>query len=585
MKIISLLTELEHLLDDLSFKELQLSQAKRLKKSVQIFKCQLEKQALDYTQGQIQSKQNSSAFQAQTHETSDEGQNTNLQFSRLSHDLKIPLNRIIQFINLLKEEELSKKQLSKINTIENTTQTLLNITNEQLVKNSRLNVDLEINEKLNFNLRGLVKDVMYLCRTLLNNKDIHIESRIDDKVPEILVGDPAKLTQVLLNILGYAIKYVQEGSIDLAIYLQKKENNNYYLEFIIKDTGIGLATNQLKHIFDASENSENNRVDSSYDLDLSISKQIVLDLNGNINVNSVLGKGSEFQLILPYKKSSIDLKSKINVSKKNESNVLKNYSILVFEDDELERKLLEERLKIWGCKFYFTDNVVYGLMLLESHKIDLVLTDLNTHNYRVFDIAGKIRRNKVLKIREIPIIDVASSLAVKNHQIYSKYKINDQILKPYTAEELLNKIIENTMKMKKTVSIPSKYINPDIEIISDATKINLSKVLEECLGKIFLLEELVLLYKQNTLEFIGVLSSELPDGDMKTVAFAAHKVKFGLGMMQSKSLHSLVVQIESILKADGDKKYINFLLKAFVEEYQLVEKAIDQQLNALKSVN
>jgi len=107
-------------------------------------------------------------------------------------------------------------------------------------------------------------------------------------------------------------------------------------------------------------------------------------------------------------------------------------------------------------------------------------------------------------------------------------------------------------------------------------------ILEDCLGQTELLEELVLLYRQNALEFIGTVKLNLENDDLSEVAFAAHKVKSGLAMMQTKSLYSIVEQIQKICQTKPDYKHLNFLHNCFIDEYQLVEEALDEQIKALK---
>jgi len=572
-------------LNDFSFEELNVSQATQLKNSFEFFKVQLEQQIFQQTDASANSdkskEDDASNLLVDRNSTSPDA---SLLVAQVSHEIRTPLNGIIGFTDLLKEDELTNIQLERVNAIQKASYSLMEIINE-LLEYSKLSAGLEKFESIDFNLNNLVNDVMYLCKTLLNNKKIKLEAHIDEAVPAVLLGDPSKLTQVLLNILGNATKFVEEGSIRLGIRLISKQNSVYSIEFVIEDTGIGISEENLKNIFNSFQQAEKTTYVQygGTGLGLSIVKQIIEKLDGEIQVKSKLGVGTTFQFVLPYAKGNLkNLKKSEQISKVNARTAVKGLRVLVFEDNTLNQKLIEQRLKSWNCTVHITDNARYGLAILDNHEINVVLMDLKMPNMNGFEITALIRQHKSKHIREIPVIAVSADFSIHDRAKCTKYQIDDFILKPYMAEELLEKLLENTKYMKNISTKSPKLINPYNPVITDATKINLSVILEECMGKTDLLEELVILYKENTLEFIGVLSANLPDGDMNLVAAAAHKIKSGLAMMQSESLHSIVVQIEEIIKTNGNPKQLTLLFDCFIEEYPLVEKAIDEQVKALK---
>lgn len=580
--LLSQISQLEQSLNNFSFEELNVSQASQLKKSFDHFKNQLENRIFQPSNAAITSEESKvSKDEPNANSIPD----FNLLVAHASHEIRTPLNGIIGFTDLLKEDDLTEIQLERVNAIKTASSSLMEIINE-LLELSKLSAGLEKFESVAFNLHGLVNDVMYLCKTLLNNNEIALEAHIDDSIPEILIGDPSKLTQVLLNVLGNAIKFVKEGSIRLGIYLKEKKKDTYQIEFVIEDTGIGISKKDLASIFDPYQQVQNETYaqENGSGLGLSIVKQIIKNQGGDIRVSSKIGVGTTFQFILPFTKGSNKklIKAKSAVKVESEQLDIKDLRVLVFEDNTLNQKLIEQRLKSWGCKAHITDNAEYGLIILENHKIDVVLMDLKMPNKNGFEITELIRTSKVKHIREIPVIAVSADYSSADRKKCSQSGINDFILKPYVAEELLNKLDRHTKPMKnKTVSSKSKPQKR--EVFADATKVNLAVLLEECMGKIDTIEHLIKLYKQGILEFTGILSMHLPDGDLNIVAGAAHKIKSGLAMLQSESLHSIVLQIEDNLNNDVDLELLNELFKSFVEEYPLVEKAIDEQFSALKT--
>jgi len=589
--LLSQLTRLEHTLNDFSFEELTAAEASRLKKSFQNFRVNLENKIFTPSS----SFEDAASIDTQEESTPVNPKKKDIQspradklVARVSHEIRTPLNGIIGFTDLLKEDKLTRKQLERVNAIQTASYSLMEIINE-LLEYSKLSAGLEKFESVDFNLSSIVDNVMYLCDTLVTDKNIELITTIDKNIPEQLVGDPSKLSQILLNLVGNAVKFVEEGNIHLSITLKKQRGNQLFLTFSIADTGIGISENNLAHIFDSYMQAGHN-TQAKYGgsgLGLSIVKQIIDNLGGDISVVSKLGEGTTFRFMLPYTKGSIENSIEVVASATNTSNealtAVKGMRILVFEDNIINQKLIAQRLKSWKCKAYVTDNALYGLNLLETNQIDMVLMDLKMPVMNGFEVTQHIRKSTNKAVKQVPIIAVSADFSHQDHEKCVQHQINDFILKPYSPDELLSKLLKNKKSMKTTLTFESQTINPEMEIYADATKINLSIILEDCFGQMDLLEELVQLYKENALEFIGIVKTNLESEDLEEIAFAAHKIKSGLAMMQSKSLYTIVEQIQNICKTNGDCKHLSFLHNCFVEEYPLVEKAIEEQIKALKN--
>ena len=581
--LLSQLTRLEHTLNNFSFEELTAAEASRLKKSFQTFKVSLENKILTPS-SILCADENTHLEEESKPQKVKESNSTNANelVANVSHEIRTPLNGIIGFTDLLKEDELTSKQLERVNAIQTASYSLMEIINE-LLQFSKLSAGLEQFESVDFNIKSVVENVMYLCDTLVTEKDIVLKTTIDEKIPEVLVGDPSKLSQILMNLVGNAVKFVEEGCIHLRIKVKKQNEDQNQLLFVIEDTGIGIAESQLEDIFDSYKQAKPSKEGTG--LGLTIVKQIIERLNGNITVSSQLGIGTTFQFIIEYKtgsksKYSLETTEYEIISDKKES--IRDMRILVFEDNVINQKLITQRLKSWQCKTYVTDNALYGLNLLETNRIDLVLMDLKMPVKNGFEVTKLIRESESKAVSTIPIIAISADFTYQDKEQCKLHEINDFILKPYSPDELLNKIAKNKNRMKASLSIDSKVNNPVMDVYSDATKINLSVILEDCLGQINLLEELVSLYKQNALEFIGIVRFNLENDNLSEIEFAAHKLKSGLAMMQSKSLYNIVDRIQHICKGDGDKKHLKFLHRCFIEEYPIVEAAMTEQINALK---
>jgi CheY-like chemotaxis protein len=376
---------------------------------------------------------------------------------------------------------------------------------------------------------------------------------------------------------------VEEGEIMLKIKLLRQDEEKVVLDFIVTDTGIGISKEDLEHIF-GSFKQANQQTFSKYGgvgLGLNIVKQIVDKLNGDIKVESTLGVGTTFKFTLPYTTGSSTSKSKSQQTEISSEEV-KGMRILVFEDNELNQRLIERRLNSWGCKTYITENPIYGLNLLETDAIDIVLMDLRMPIMSGFEVTEKIRKSTKKEVAEIPIIALTADFTFDDKNECEKNGINDFILKPFSPEELLSKLIKNRNDIQTNFKLNATSDGNQIDHTVSDSSFDLNSVLEDCMGELEMLEELIGLYKRNALEFIGNVKMKLQDGDSEGVAFAAHKIKCGLKMMQTMELFSIVELLNTTAKTTKDKNHMQFLLNRFVQEYPKAEKMIDEELRRLK---
>lgn len=509
--------------------------------------------------------------------------NSTMLIAKVSHEIRTPLNGIIGFTDLLKEDGLSKRQLSKINAIQTASHSLMEIINE-LLDYSKLSSGLESFETNNFYFQNVVNDVVYLCNTLITREEVKLKTKIDSNIPKVLLGDPSKLSQVLINLLGNSIKFVEKGEISLHIMLKKRDRNNIHLEFVIKDTGIGISENNIKHIFDpfkqADQNTSINYGGSG--LGLSIVKQIIEKSKGEITVSSELGVGTTFKFFLPY-----EIGRDKDMVKKEESTFsldeaieqVRNMSILVFEDNSLNQKLIETRLNSWGCETFITDNAHKGIDILENHAIDIVLMDLRMPGMNGFEVTDLIRQNHNQNIKQVPVIALTADFTAQNKEQCELHGINDFILKPYSPEGLLSKLINNRIGESNSLFETASRL-----VCDNAPKVDLAGLLDDCMGEYELLENLISLFKQNALEFIGACCIHLKNKDYEGLGFAAHKIKSGLAMLKTNSLILIVEKIHESAKNGSGLEELEKRYTQFIMEYSIIEKAIDIEMGKLGNI-
>jgi CheY-like chemotaxis protein len=409
---------------------------------------------------------------------------------------------------------------------------------------------------------------------------------MDPKVPQVLVGDPSKLSQVLLNLMGNAIKFVEKGHVSLAITHKGVRNGYHELQFTVEDTGIGISKEQLKHIFERFQQvrASSSQKQEGTGLGLSIVKKIIEHQDGHIRVSSTEGEGPKFIFTIPYKEGKekrIAPRKELQQIVKDGRNVLHGTEILVFEDNTLNQRLIEEQLKKWGCRAYVTQDAQVGLDLLLKRPIALVLMDLKMPGLTGFEIAEKIRSLPSDQGGQVPIVALSADFTAQDEEQCRIAGINDFLLKPYTLEALLTKVTQHKKEAQLHQESLGLLQKPVIQN-EGKSPICLDPLLEDCFGKVDVLEELVRLLKQNISEFIGSVKISMEATDYHGVALAAHKLKAGLSMVHANGLKCIVVSLEERAKQNQGEEVAQ-LYHDFLKALPAVENAMNDALNQLKN--
>jgi signal transduction histidine kinase/DNA-binding response OmpR family regulator len=580
--LIGQLSDLETSLKGFSFEELSSKDAKILKNSFNRFKTQLNNQI--FGTDKINEKDfSTNEIIAVTTPSQD-----NKLIAHVSHEIRTPLNGIIGFANLLREENLTEGQFKKVEAIQSASYNLMEIINEVL-EYSKLTAGIEDFDSVDFNLHGLLKDVMFLCQTLIIDKSVTLNIDIAPDVPKTLIGDPSKLSQILLNLLGNAIKFVEKGQISLSVAVTEENKGTHLLQFSVKDSGIGISKEQLGHIFESYKQAEKDTFHKygGSGLGLSIVKEIIEKQGGSIAVTSILGTGTTFKFLIPFRKGNIQnipTNKPKPISTQKGKELLSGTKILVFEDNELNQHLISEQLTKWNCITYVTANPKEGLTLLKTEEIDIVLMDLKMPEMSGFEISKSIRSLQDTKLNQVPIIAFSADFTAQDQEHCYESGINDFLLKPYTLNELMIKLLKR--KKERNLTQASVRLLKQESIISIEQKketVELSSLLKECNDEIEMLEELVRLFKQNIYEFIGAVKIAITNKNFEEIYQASHKIKSGLALMNTYDLKRLIVGMEDGAKST-ELTRIELLFAQFIVQYPLKEAEIDKELKKLKKL-
>jgi len=361
--------------------------------------------------------------------------------STVSHELRTPLNAINGITHLLLEEKPKETQLNYLTSLQFSGNYLLTFINEILEINRIESGKIEV-EKINFDLKLLIGNIHHSLKELAQvNKNI-FSLEIEENIPDYLVGDPTKLSQIFLNLINNALKFTYNGEVKVLLKVINTEINNTQIHFEILDTGIGIAEDKIETIFDSfSQGSiEINRKYGGTGLGLAIVKKLIQILGGTIKLESKLGQGSSFTFDLDFENGTADLPLEI-ISNYDES-VLKNKKILLIEDNKINQMITKKMLENKGIYCHVIDNGEDAVEAVKNNFYDLVLMDVHLPG-----INGTIATQTIRTFDTItPIIALTAISLDENRELLLSFGMNDVITKPFNPNNFYKIIAENISK-------------------------------------------------------------------------------------------------------------------------------------------
>lgn len=383
--------------------------------------------------------------------------------ANMSHEIRTPMNAIIGFSDLLSKAKLEDKEKEYVRTIKSAGENLLTIIND-ILDISKIEAGMMTFEEHTFSVKEIFKSLNVMMMGKAKEKNLDLVFTYDEDVPDVLLGDPTRLTQIIINLTGNAIKFTKKGMVQVHATVLKKnygssqsiqEHENIVVEFSVKDTGIGIPPEKLENIFERFRQAESHttRKYGGTGLGLSIAKQLVELQGGTLSVKSELNIGSVFSFCIPYKKTFEVLHTHEIPVKKYNMKELGKLNILLVEDNRLNVMLVMSLFSEYNLKLQVAENGSVGIEKLKENNgstplnkcFDIILMDMEMPVMNGYEAATIIRMEMK---NNIPIIAMTAHAMAGEKERCLSLGMNDYISKPINANMLFEKMYDLTINSK-----------------------------------------------------------------------------------------------------------------------------------------
>lgn len=500
--------------------------------------------------------------------------------AHMSHELRTPLNGILGLSDIMLKTVTDEDDQKHLEMIKHSGTKLLTLVNDIL--------DLERIEagkiellKLEFDLRETIGKISEHFSISAEIKGIEYTSYIADEVPNVVMGDPDKLWQIIVNLIGNAIKFTKKGSVALGVTVDETTDDMVITHFCVKDTGIGIAKANQAQIFDrfTQEDGSITKVYGGAGLGTTISKQLIEMMGGRIWFESEPGKGSAFHFTVPLEILSAQLSGPTGNLLSREVNsatqTKKHMKIILAEDDLVNREVASAALHILGHSVTVAPNGKEAVKIWEKGESDLILMDVEMPDMDGFEATRIIRKKEQGTNEHIPIIAMTARVMRGDRDDCISAGMDEHTPKPMTVESLHNVI--NRVFTLDNQSTPLSFVDGTSKPTGDEALYDLSIIYKALKNDRQQINRLIEMFINTNNQKMPDLEEAIKLGDITKVRFIAHSIKGSALQIKAPLLANAASCLEDMRSVEDLEETLQALDK-LTTAYELVKQQLTKEL-------
>jgi signal transduction histidine kinase/CheY-like chemotaxis protein len=494
--------------------------------------------------------------------------------TNMSHEIRTPMNGIIGFARILEGTNLDSDQKQSVEAIKRASKNLMVVIND-ILDFSKIDADKMTFEDVNFSLSKNINSVIELLSPISKEKKIKLLCEIDPQINDFLIGDPTRLSQILINLVGNALKFTEKGYVELTVSQEKESEFDTFIRFTVIDTGIGIPENKIDSIFESfnQASNETTRKFGGTGLGLTITRKLIELQGGTITVESEVSKGSEFSFMIQYKKVQKGIIEPVKVKKEQlSSNFLKDIKILLVEDNELNQLLAIKIFEKWEKQIDIADNGKMAIDKIEKNNYDIILMDIQMPEMDGNELTRYIRTNMGSK-SNIPIIALTAHATLVEEKRSLDNGMNDYLSKPFDFNVLLEKLHHNLMNVD---TIKSSDLSEQ-EVTAEKL-INFNYLNEFADGDAAFIEKMVSLFLHNAPVALETILESNEIDNIKVIKAEVHKLKSSISLLGITKASKCIEIIENEMA-------INPLGRKRKEEVEKFYEICQRVFNELETIH
>ena len=498
-------------------------------------------------------------------------------FAYTSHEIRTPLNAVVGVSRLLGETDLSPDQQKYLRTINSSAQNILFLVNDVLDLSKIESGTIEL-ETVDFSIQDIINELKNSLSFKLREKNACLISRLDQNIPKVLMGDPHRINQIVLNLVDNAIKFTADGEVCIAITVTHETEKSISLLFEISDTGIGIRRSRLDTIFDSfeQETTHTTRQYGGTGLGLAITKNLIQLMNSKIHLESTYGEGSRFSFELELKKSK---NKTLSAGVSNSSaKPLRGIKVLVVDDNALNQEIFFDLINNNknNVVVEMADDGKMALLKVKQSNYDVILMDIQMPIMDGYEATRQIRKLKGRKANT-PIIAMTAHVLDGVAEKCDEAGMDDYVSKPINLT-VLNQIIKKHIKKRQASDSSALKDQAKESIVFDTAHVHLEELLQLVNNDYLKLDKYISIFLNNVPSDLEALKEAFDSQKWEEMREIVHKMKGNVGYMGITLIKKELQILEKVNKEVGDLEEIADI----VNKVEIVVELAIQELKKIK---